>query len=55
VEKPDGREILKGLISQADVLKESFRQGVMDDWGIGCKQIKEINLKLIFVSITDYG
>jgi CoA:oxalate CoA-transferase len=53
--KPEAREILKGLVRQADVLVETYRPGVMDDWGIGYEQLKEINPGLIFASITAYG
>jgi len=53
--EPEGREILKGLVSQADVLIETYRPGVMDEWGIGYEQLKEINPRLIFASITAYG
>jgi len=55
LQEPEGREILKGLVSQADVLIETYRPGVMDDWGIGYEQLKEINPRLIFASITAYG
>jgi len=53
--KPEARQILKGLVSQADVLVETFRPGVMDEWGIGYEVLKEINPGLIFASITAYG
>lgn len=55
LQEPEGRDILKGLISQADVLIETYRPGVMDDWGIGYEQLKEINPRLLFASITAYG
>ncbi|MCJ7803955.1 MAG: CoA transferase, partial [Desulfobacterales bacterium] len=55
LKKPEGREILKGLVGQADVLIETYRPGVMDDWGIGYEQLGEINPRLIFASITGYG
>jgi CoA:oxalate CoA-transferase len=55
LKKPTGREILKVLASQADVLIETYRPGVMDDWGIGYEQLKETNPRLIFASITAYG
>ncbi len=55
LEKPEARDILKGLVSQADVLIETYRPGVMDEWGIGYEQLKEINPGLIFASITAYG
>jgi len=43
LQEPEGRHILEGLVSQADVLIETYRPGVMDDWGIGYEQLKEIN------------
>jgi crotonobetainyl-CoA:carnitine CoA-transferase CaiB-like acyl-CoA transferase len=55
LEKPEGREILKGLTSQADVLIETYKPGVMDDWGVGYEQLKEINPGLIFASIRPMG
>jgi crotonobetainyl-CoA:carnitine CoA-transferase CaiB-like acyl-CoA transferase len=55
LKEPEGREILKGLVSHADVLIETYRPGVMDDWDIGYKQLKEINPGLIFASVTAYG
>jgi crotonobetainyl-CoA:carnitine CoA-transferase CaiB-like acyl-CoA transferase len=53
--KPEAREILKGLVRRADVLIETYRPGVMDGWGIGYEQLREINPRLIFASITAYG
>jgi crotonobetainyl-CoA:carnitine CoA-transferase CaiB-like acyl-CoA transferase len=55
LEKPEGREIFKGMVRQADVLIETYKPGVMDDWGIGYEQLKKINQGLIFASITAYG
>jgi crotonobetainyl-CoA:carnitine CoA-transferase CaiB-like acyl-CoA transferase len=53
--RPEARDILKDLARQADVLIETFVPGTMDNWGIGYEQLKEINPKLIFASITAYG
>lgn len=55
LEEPEGRDILKGLVSQADVLIETYRPGTMDDWGLGYEQLKQINPRLIFASITADG
>jgi crotonobetainyl-CoA:carnitine CoA-transferase CaiB-like acyl-CoA transferase len=55
LKEPEGREILKSLVKQADVLIETFSPGVMDNWGIGYEQLKEINPRLMFASITAYG
>jgi len=55
LEKAEARKILEGMIAQADVLLETYTPGVMDDWGIGYEQLKEINPRLIFASITPFG
>lgn len=55
LERAEGREILKGLVGQADVLLETYRPGVMDDWGIGYEELAKVNPRLIFASITGYG
>ncbi len=55
LKKPEGREILKDLAGQADVLIETYIPGVMDRWGIGYEQLRERNPGLIFASITAYG
>jgi len=55
LDRPKGREIFKGLVAHADVLIETYRPGTMDEWGIGYEQLKEINPRLIFASITGYG
>jgi crotonobetainyl-CoA:carnitine CoA-transferase CaiB-like acyl-CoA transferase len=53
--KPEARTILKNLVRQADVLIETFSPGTMDEWGIGYEDLKEINPRLIFASITAFG
>lgn len=55
LKEPKGREMLKGLAAQADVLLETYHPGVMDGWGIGYEQLKEINPRLIFASISPWG
>jgi crotonobetainyl-CoA:carnitine CoA-transferase CaiB-like acyl-CoA transferase len=55
LKEPEGREILKSLVKQADVLIETYKPGVMDDWGIGYEQLRKINPRLIFASITAFG
>ena len=55
LEKPEAREMLKGLVAQADVLIETFEPGVMQGWGVGYEVLKEINPRLIFASITAHG
>jgi alpha-methylacyl-CoA racemase len=50
-----GKEVLLRLVSEADVLLESFRPGVMDRLGVGYERLREENLGLIYCAITGYG
>lgn len=50
-----GKEIFKELAETADIVIESFRPGVMDKLGIGYKELKKINNKIIYCAITGYG
>lgn len=51
----DGKELLKKLVKESDVLVENFRPGVMDRLGLGYKILKEENPKLIYCAITGFG
>lgn len=48
-------EKLKGLIRRSDVLVENFRPGVMEKFGLGEKELEEINPRLVALSITGFG
>jgi len=50
-----GRGVALKLVRQSDVLLENFRPGVMESLGLGYEQLKAINPKLVYCSITGYG
>jgi len=50
-----GRELVRDLTKQCDVLVENFRPGVMEEWQLGPEQIKAINSELIYTRISGYG
>ena len=52
---PEGKELLKSLIKDADVLIENYRPGVMDRLGVGYEVLRAINPRLIYASISGYG
>ena len=49
------KEILKSLLSDADVLVENFRPGVLSKMGFDNRTLKNINPKLINASVNGFG
>jgi crotonobetainyl-CoA:carnitine CoA-transferase CaiB-like acyl-CoA transferase len=49
------REKVMPLVRRADILVEQFRPGVMDRLGLGYDDLKKINPRLIYCSISGYG
>ncbi len=50
-----GKEILRKLLQQADVLTENYRPGFMQDIGFDYPAVREINPRIIMVSISAFG
>lgn len=42
-------------MAKSDVLIENFRAGTMDRWGVGYRQLKEVNPSLIFQANSGFG
>ncbi len=53
--KEKGKEILKRLLAQSDVLVENYKMGTLDETGLGYDEIRAINPGIIYCSITGYG
>jgi formyl-CoA transferase len=50
-----GQELLKDLVSRADILIENFRPGTMEKWGLGYDALAAINPRLIMVRVSGFG
>lgn len=50
-----GKADLAKLISQADVLLDNYRHGVLQRLGFGDERLKELNPRLVQCSITGFG
>lgn len=50
-----GREVLRRLVKDADVLFENYRKGTMDKLGVGFEELRKINPALVWCSISGYG
>ena len=55
VRKPKGTELFKRLVARADVLVENFRAGTLERWGIGYRQLREVNPRLIYSAHNGFG
>ncbi len=53
--QPAGRDIMRRLVNQSDVLVENFRPGTMEKWGLGPDDFKPTNPGLIYTRISGYG
>src|SRR6516165_6306864 len=51
----EGREILKKLVAQSDVLVENYRPGAFDALGLGYEAIQKVNPRLIYASFSAFG
>jgi len=51
----EGRDIVKKLAAQSDVLIENFRPGTMERWGLGPDDLRADNPGLIYSRISGYG
>ncbi|MDG1996760.1 MAG: CaiB/BaiF CoA-transferase family protein [Emcibacteraceae bacterium] len=50
-----GRDALIRLVKDADVLVENYRTGAFDDLGLGYDDLKTVNPKLIYCSLSGFG
>ncbi|MEC7118449.1 MAG: CaiB/BaiF CoA-transferase family protein [Pseudomonadota bacterium] len=55
LKQPDSIERIKQLIGQYDILVEQFRPNVMARLGLSYDDLKALNPRLIYCSITGYG
>ena len=53
--KGEGQKLAKKLIAKSDILVENFRAGNLKQYGLDYKEIKKINSKIIYCSITGFG
>ncbi|MDF1719935.1 MAG: CoA transferase [Minwuia sp.] len=55
LKQPQGLALAQDLIKDADVFVENFRPGVMARLGLGYPELKQLNPRLIYCSISGYG
>ena len=55
LQNPEGVELFKRLVADADVVCENFRPGTFEKWGLGWDVLNKINPGLILMRISGYG
>lgn len=55
LKKPEAKELFLEMIKNVDVVAENFRPGTMEKLGIGYEELKKINPKLIFATMSGFG
>jgi crotonobetainyl-CoA:carnitine CoA-transferase CaiB-like acyl-CoA transferase len=50
-----GKEVLKTLAAEADILVENYRPGALRRLGLGYDVLKDINPRLVYTSISGFG
>src|SRR5882672_11495889 len=51
----EGREILRKLVARADIFGQNFRPGAAEKNGFGYEDLRQVNPKLVYISISGYG
>jgi crotonobetainyl-CoA:carnitine CoA-transferase CaiB-like acyl-CoA transferase len=55
LKEAEGRAILHKLVAGADLFGQNFRPGAAEKNGFGYEELRRINPKLVYVSVSGYG
>lgn len=51
----EGREILHRLVERAEIFGQNFRPGAAEKNGFGYEDLRKVNPRLVYISISGYG
>jgi len=51
----EGRDILRKLVARADIFGQNFRPGAAEKNGFGYEELREVNPRLVYMSVSGYG
>ncbi len=51
----EGREILRKLVGRADIFGQNFRPGAAEKNGFGYEELRRVNPRLVYMSVSGYG
>ena len=52
---PEGKAVIYEMAKHVDVVIENFKSGSIDRLGLGYDKLKEINSRIVFVSLSGFG
>lgn len=52
---PKGKAIIYEMVKHADIVLENFKSGSIDRLGLGYDKLREINPRIVFVSLSGFG
>ena len=52
---PEGQEIVRRLVSEADIVVENFRPGALEKWNLGWAQLSGVNPGIVMVRLSGFG
>lgn len=55
IRTPVGQKIIRTLAADCDVLVENFRSHRMAEWGLSYEQLRKINPRLVYCSVSAFG
>jgi crotonobetainyl-CoA:carnitine CoA-transferase CaiB-like acyl-CoA transferase len=55
VAKPEGQDLIRALARECDVLIENYKHGDLARYGLGYDDIKGVNPRLVYCSVTGFG
>src|SRR5579863_6436783 len=55
LKEAEGRAILQELVAKADIFGQNFRPGAAEKNGFGYEELRRVNPRLVYVSVSGYG
>src|ERR1700674_218664 len=55
ISRPEAQAIIRALAAQSDVLLENYKVGALKRYGLSYAELKDINPRLVYCSITGFG
>jgi crotonobetainyl-CoA:carnitine CoA-transferase CaiB-like acyl-CoA transferase len=55
LKEAEGRAILKQLVARADIFGQNFRPGAAEKNGFGYEELRRVNPRLVYMSVSGYG